>query len=229
MEKNEIMGELKVNSRHVVRLFFSTLLLGGLSGGVVGFVARWDSFKPLFSSMAFGEILMTFFWLIGVGLIFSVISQMGFFAYLTLHRFGLGFFRSLWNPVQVVLIFFVLFDLVYFRFITFGKNESVLSYLLVAIILFLAGLIVAYVKSKATNKQAFIPTLFFMTVVTIIEWIPVLRVNDEAWLYFMLIPLLLCNAYQVLILHKINQKSAEELKQKKLQKQPKIKNKLENA
>lgn len=227
--KRTINGGRRVNSRHVVRLFFSTLLLGGLSGGVVGFIARWDSFQPLFQSMAIGEIVMTFFWLIGVGLIFSVISQMGFFSYLTLHRFGLGMFRGLWNPVQVVLILFVVFDLVYFRFVTFGNGESVVSYVVVALFLVAVGLIVAAIKSKMTNRQAFIPTLFFMIVVTVIEWIPVLRANDEAWLYFMLIPLLICNTYQVLILHKINQKSAEELKQKQNRKQPQVKNKLKNA
>jgi KinB signaling pathway activation protein len=45
-----------------------------------------------------------------------------------------------------------------------------------------------------------------MFVVTTIEWVPALRANEESWLYLMLIPLLICNAYQLLILHKINSK-----------------------
>jgi KinB signaling pathway activation protein len=76
----------------------------------------------------------------------------------------------------------------------------------------IAGLVTAFIKAKQTNKEAFIPALFFMVVVTVIEWVPVLRVNEHSWLYLMLFPLLICNAYQVLVLHKLNQKSIEERK-----------------
>jgi KinB signaling pathway activation protein len=77
---------------------------------------------------------------------------------------------------------------------------------LIAAVIFLAGAIVAYIKSKETNKQAFIPALFFMIVVTIIEWIPALRVNDRDWLYLMAVPLFICNAYQLLTLHRLIRK-----------------------
>jgi hypothetical protein len=40
-------------------------------------------------------------------------------------------------------------------------------------------------------------------------------VNEEGWVYLMLISLLICNAYQLLILHKLNEKSTIELQQKK--------------
>ena len=33
-----------MNSRNIVRLFISTLLVGGITGGIVGFVVRWDEF-----------------------------------------------------------------------------------------------------------------------------------------------------------------------------------------
>ncbi|MDQ0220612.1 KinB-signaling pathway activation protein [Peribacillus cavernae] len=210
-----------MNSRNIVRLFMTTLIIGGVTAGLAGFVARWDQFAPMFSSFDLGEILSTFVWMFGVGLIFSVISQAGYFAYLTVHRFGLGIFRSasLWNAVQLVLVIFVLFDLVYLRFITFAEGEGLGSYLGLAILLLIVGLIVAYFKMKQTNKQAFIPALFFMTVVTILEWVPVLRVNDESWIYFMLLPLLVCNAYQLLILNKLIERSQRELESKRASKQ----------
>ncbi|MDZ5474678.1 KinB-signaling pathway activation protein [Bacillus sp. 31A1R] len=201
-----------MNSRNLVRLFLSTLLVGGITTGIVGFIVRWDEFQPYFTDFNALEILSILFWLFGVGLIFSIISQMGFFAYLTVHRFGLGIFKSLklWNAVQLILIVFVLFDLVYFRFKAFAKEgDSILSYVGVAIFIALVGIIIAYIKSKQTNKEAFIPALFFMVVVTTLEWVPVLRVNEESWLYLMLLPLLVCNAYQLLILHKLNQKSVQ--------------------
>ncbi|OPX03493.1 KinB-signaling pathway activation protein [Geobacillus proteiniphilus] len=193
-----------MNSRKWVRLFLSTLLIGGIATAAVGIVFNWEEFGRLLLRLEMVEFMAVLLWHIGVGFIFSVISQAGFFAYLTVHRFGLGIFRSLWNAVQVVLIMFVLFDLVYFRYMTFAdKGDSIIPYLLTALFILVVGLVVAYVKSAQTNKGAFVPALFFMVVVTVIEWFPVLRINDRDWLYLMLIPLLVCNAYQLLILHKL--------------------------
>jgi KinB signaling pathway activation protein len=200
-----------LTSRNWVKLFISTLLVGGLTTGVVGFIVRWEEFAPLFTDFDILEILSVLFWLIGVGLIFSIVSQMGFFAYLTVHRFGLGIFKGLWNPIQIVLILFALFDLVYFRYKAFAsEGESMLPYIGVAIFLLLVGLAVAAIKTKQTNQHAFIPAVFFMVVVTAIEWVPVLKVNEESWLYLMLFPLLACNTYQLLILHKLNEDSQKQ-------------------
>ncbi|EJQ38484.1 hypothetical protein IEE_04974 [Bacillus cereus BAG5X1-1] len=200
-----------MNSRKWVRLFFTTLFLGGISTVFIGFVLEWDKYTKFFQNFDGKEILAVSFWLMGVGFIFSVISQMGFFAYLTIHRFGLGMFRSssLWNAVQLFFIAFVLFDFVYLRSVLIANGEvSLGNNILVAGMLFVFGAIVAYIKSKETNKKAFVPALFFMVVVTILEWVPALRINDTDWLYLMVIPLLLCNAYQLLVLHRlIGQKS----------------------
>ncbi|MDQ0856685.1 KinB-signaling pathway activation protein [Bacillus sp. V2I10] len=197
-----------MNSRNWVRLFLTTLLVGGISTSIVGFALRWGEYQKFFTSFDLVEILSILFWLIGVGFIFSIISQMGFFAYLTIHRFGLGIFRTaaLWNAIQIVLILFVVFDLIYFRYQLFAaEGESILSYILLALFLVIFGLAVAYIKMKQTNKMAFIPALFFMIVVTAVEWVPALRVNEGDWLYLMLIPLLICNAYQLLLLTKLSQ------------------------
>ncbi|WP_078433560.1 KinB-signaling pathway activation protein [Metabacillus halosaccharovorans] len=197
-----------MNSRNWVRLFLSTLLVGGLTTGVIGFLLKWADYKDLFLNFEIIEILSVLFWLFGVGLIFSVISQMGFFAYLTVHRFGLGIFKSasLWNFAQIILILFVLFDLAYFRFQLFAnEGDTFISYILLALYVLIVGLIVAFIKRKDTNKGAFIPALFFMIVVTVIEWFPALRVNQEDWLLLMLIPLQVCNAYQLIMLPRFTQ------------------------
>lgn len=204
-----------MTSRNWVKLFINTLMLGALTTVITGFIVRWDEFEPLFTNADVLEILSVLIWLVGVGLIFSLLSQMGFFAYLTVHRFGLGIFKSvrLWNGVQAIILAFVLFDLVYLRYITFAKEgEGTVSYLIPALILFAAGLAAAWLKMRQTNKDAFIPALFFMVVGTVIEWVPVLRVNEGSWFYLMLIPLLVCNGYQLLVLHKLNEKSLEERK-----------------
>lgn len=191
---------------------FTTLFLGGISTVIIGFVLEWDKYAKFFQNFDGKEILAVSFWLMGVGFIFSVISQMGFFAYLTIHRFGLGMFRSpsLWNAVQLFFIAFVLFDFVYLRSVLIANGEvSLGNNILVAGVLFVFGAIVAYIKSKETNRKAFVPALFFMVVVTILEWVPALRINDTDWLYLMVIPLLLCNAYQLLILHRLIGKTSK--------------------
>ncbi|WP_043931524.1 KinB-signaling pathway activation protein [Bacillus sp. EB01] len=204
-----------MTSRNWVKLFFNTLILGALVTIIVGFIVRWNEFAPLFADFNILEILSVMLWLIGVGMIFSLLSQAGFFAYLTVHRFGLGIFRSakLWNAVQVILLAFVLFDLIYLRYDAFAKEgESILRYVVPALVILAVGLIVAFLKMKQTNKEAFIPALFFIVVATILEWVPVLRVNEKSWFFLMLFPLLACNAYQLLVLHKLNQKSQEDRK-----------------
>lgn len=199
-----------MKSRYVVRLFFTTLLVGGVTTIFTGFFVRWEEFLGYFTEFDIIQLLSTASWLFGVGLIFSVISQMGFFAYLMIHRFGLSIFKSakLWNSVQLILAAFVLFDLVYFRYTAFGDGGSLLPYIGVALIILFFGLIVAFAKAKMTNSSAFIPALFFMVVATIIEWVPVLQVNEENWLSLMLYPLLICNSYQLLILQRLNERSA---------------------
>jgi KinB signaling pathway activation protein len=205
------MGDTIVTSRNVVKLFFSTLFIGGIVTGITGFIVRWEEFSSYFLNIELLKIVSTFFWLFCVGLIFSLVSQVAFFAYLTVHRFGLGIFRSLWNGVQVVLILFALFDLVYFRYRAFSESgDSLVPYTLPAVLILIVGIVVSYFKGKQTNQSAFIPALFFMTVITIIEWAPILRINDDNWTYLMIFPLLVCNTYQLLILHKLNKDSIKE-------------------
>jgi KinB signaling pathway activation protein len=196
-----------VGVQNWIRFFTHTLLIGGAVAGILGFIIRWNEFSPLFANGEWKEVLSVLGWLIGVGFTFSVISQMGFFAYLTIHQFGLGLFRSYWNFIQIALIVIVLFDLVYFRFEVFSKDgEAIGSYLTLAAVLFFVGLLVAWLKGKGKNKNVFIAALFFMIVVTTLEWLPVLQANEESWLYLMLFTLLPCNAFQLLTLPKYNQK-----------------------
>lgn len=210
--------------RNLIKFLFNSLMLGGLLTGILGFVIRWDEFQPYFIDVKIGAILSTFIWLVGVGFIFAVVSQVGFFAYLFIHQFGLGLFRSksLWNAVQIVLVIFVLFDLIYFRFTAFaGEDESILPYIGIAVFILAVALVTAYFKTKTTNRSTFVSALFFMVVVTILEWLPVLRPNDENWIYLMIFPLLACNAYQLLMLPKYNRLSAEERAKKQPKQEPK--------
>lgn len=199
-----------MTSRNWVKLFLNTLGIGGLTTAIVGFIVHWNEFLPYFTGLKILDIISAAVWMIVMGFLFSVISQMGFFAYLTIHRFGLGIFKSvsLWNGVQVVLLLFTVFDLVYLRYQSFAKaGDSLWPYMALALFLVVIGLGVAWFKAKKTNSSAFIPTLFFMVAATVVEWVPVLRVNNQSWLLLMGTTLLACNAYQILILHKLNAQS----------------------
>ncbi|PEC48279.1 KinB-signaling pathway activation protein [Bacillus sp. AFS077874] len=192
-----------MTSRKLVRLFLTTLLVGGIATILTGILYGYKEYFGYVQDGRFIKLLVEVSFLFILGLVFSAVSQMGFFAYLTIHRFGLGLFKSLWNTVQIVLIILALFDLAYFRFKEYAHGEAFTVYLIFPIVLLVGSLIVSYIKMKETNKGAFIPALFFMIVVTIVEWVPALRQNDLSWLILMLVPLFICNAYQLLTLHKI--------------------------
>ncbi|RXJ03082.1 KinB activator protein [Anaerobacillus alkaliphilus] len=195
-----------MNSRKVVYLFFTTLLIGAASGAFVGFILDWRTYWDGLMSGEVVDFILVIIWLLGIGAMWSLISQMGFYAYLTVHRFGLGIFKSskIWNSIQIVVIAFVLQGLVYFRYTAFGtEGETIFSYILIPLLLFVYGLLIAYIKSTQTNFGAFIPALFFIVVVTTLEWLPALRVNDPKWLWIYLTPLLVANTWQILILHRL--------------------------
>lgn len=212
MKKNG--GFIAVTIRNWFTFFFKALMIGGLTTGVLGLLIRWeDAFAPYIASGEFGEFTAVFLWMVAVGFTMSVVSQMGFFAYLTVHQFGVNIFKSLrlWNWVQLLIIAIVIFDLVVFRFMPSAETTNQLMlYLGLLVFLLVTGLIVANLKAKWTNKQAFISALFFMIVVTTLEWLPVLMVrenNIDSWVALLLFPLLAVNAYQLLKLPKYNAKS----------------------
>lgn len=192
-----------MNSRNVVRLFFSTLLLGAISTLITSFFVKSDSYVNYLQPVELFEVLGLLLFFTALGLVFSLISQMGFFAYLTINQFGLGMFRSFWTPLQVVLIVFVLFDLVYFRYQGADGEGSLLVFFLTALGILAIGWIVARRKAKETNKKAFVPALFFMVVITSIEWVPGLRASGSDYAWLMIVPLILCNGYQMLLLHRL--------------------------
>lgn len=197
-----------MKSRNLVRLFFSTLLIGGFSTLITSFFVKADNYQEFLTPFDFFEIFGLIVFFTALGFVFSLISQMGFFAYLTINQFGLSMFRSFWAPLQVLLILFTLFDLVYFRYQAAEGGTSIYLFLLVAVALFVYGWIISGIKAKETNRKAFIPALFFMIVITSIEWVPGLRASGSDYAWLMIVPLLLCNTYQLLILHRMNDKNS---------------------
>lgn len=194
--------------------FFKALVIGGVVTGALAMIIRWeDAFAPYIASGEYIEFVASFLWFVFLGMTMSVLSQMGFFAYLTVHQFGVNIFKTLtlWNWVQLLIIALVIFDLIKFRFMPIADTQSqLLLYLGLLTVLLVTGLVVAYFKAKWTKKHAFISALFFMIVITTLEWLPVLMVDEkdvDRYVTLLLFPLLAVNAYQLLKLPKYNAKS----------------------
>lgn len=193
-----------MNSRKVVGLFSRTLLIGGAVGLITSFFVNSAEYIEVLQPFDFLNLSGVVIWYILYGFLFSIISQAGFFAYLFVNQFGLGLFRSFWPTVQLLLIAFVLFDLVYFPYT--GMDGEIQLYLLIlmAAAMLVYGLIIAKVKAQQTHSRAFVPTLFLMVVMTAIEWVPGLRTGEVDYAALMIFTLLACNTYQILILHRLS-------------------------
>lgn len=199
-----------VTIRNWVKFFFNGLLIGGLVTAVLGLIVRWDFFSSYIQDGEIGQFIFALLWMVFLGFTMSVVAQMGFFAYLTIHQFGVNLFKTLtlWNWVQLLIITIVLFDLIFFRFrlTTEDSGRTVLYLTLLASLIIVAG-VTAYLKAKWTKKHTLISALFFMIVITTLEWLPALMVrsgNIDEWVTILLYPLLAVNAYQILMLPKYN-------------------------
>ncbi|WP_114572141.1 KinB-signaling pathway activation protein [Exiguobacterium flavidum] len=182
-----------------LKMFWMTLLIGTAFGFVLNLIAEPQYVQD--QSVAGYVVALTY------SSTWTAISLMGFFAYLILHRVGLDLFRGakLWNRVQVVLIAFALFDGIYLRGLAFGFDRMPL-YIGEMAVLALVAFLVARAKARETNFTAFIPTMFLMTVITLIEWIPALQATENrGMLWASLATLVMCNAYQILMLHRLQE------------------------
>ncbi|MFP3393031.1 KinB-signaling pathway activation protein [Brevibacillus sp. SIMBA_040] len=182
-------------------LFITTLLLGGLGGVLVAFI--FDLSKLLEGSI--GNFFVGTLMYLLYGMTISIVAQMGFFAYMTINYFAKTIFKtpSMWKSVQAFLIIFVFFDMIYLRYTSLGEGGSIGPYFIEPIILLIVAVVTAYGKVSLTNRTAWVPTLFFMYVVTALEWIPALKENDVHATLSMLVPLLFCNVWQVMQLHRL--------------------------
>ncbi|WP_159887894.1 KinB-signaling pathway activation protein [Paenibacillus puerhi] len=183
-------------------LFWTTLVIGAVIGMLTGLTMQLTDIEAVRTGKAVGFNLVTS--LLG-GATISVLSQMGFFAYLIVRYIFIGMIpkKWVWDYLQMIAVVIVLFDLVYLRYTGAEGTPAFLPYLVLPLAIILVGCLVAWLKVKWTNKSAWIPTLFFMIAVTSLEALPSIRLDKAASTVFMMVPLLACNAWQILILQKV--------------------------
>ncbi|HEY0827879.1 MAG TPA: KinB-signaling pathway activation protein, partial [Bacilli bacterium] len=164
----------------LIFLFWTTLVVGALSALAIGLILQISDHE--FGFMGYKGMGFSFTTMVMGGLMFSVLSQMGFFAYLMINYIALSIFRRkyLWLVTQVIIIVIVLFDLVYLPYLNFNEGEGWASYLIVPAILVAVSVGVTFWKVQMTNPTAWIPCLFFMIAATSIEAVPGVQQNNWA-------------------------------------------------
>lgn len=193
-----------MNLRKWSKLFCLTLGIGGIASLIIGLILTTGDYKPSSTADFFLYLLILF----GAGMMVSVYSQLGFFAYLIVNYMGRGTFSiKTWNYIQLALTILALLELMFFR-IFMDNGKTGLPDMLLGVIILATAIVTAYFKVRATNSNALIPTLFFMIAFTIVETIGVLNIGEHTATAFTVIPLLACNTYQILMLHRIVTKSS---------------------
>src|SRR5699024_1083861 len=186
-------------------MFFHTLWIGWLVGFITSLIVDFSIYETFLSPFNWKELLGLFLFYSGKGLVYTVIAQTGFFAYLFVNLYGESFFKSFWPTVQVLIILFVLFDIVYFT----SKELSLFFRVSLMLVILIAGIIVSYFKVKQTNRSAFIPAMFVMVVILTLELSLVLRTGKASEIILMLTPLLAATAFQLLMLHYVTKVDPE--------------------
>lgn len=182
-------------------LFWTTLLIGAGGAVIAGLVLQAVNGRIDFKSTL--DLMLYPLILFGYGMLVSVYSQLGFFAYLILNYMGIGVFpRKAWQYIQLVLAVLAVLELVFLRSVV-GGERGLASDLILGVMILLTAVAVTYFKVRSTNLSAWIPTFFFMTAVTIVETIGVLRIGVESATVFIIVPLIACNAFQILMLHRV--------------------------
>lgn len=212
-----------MNTRKLVGLFFKTLFLGAFVALIVSFFVNADIYYDNLKPFDFVGLIGLFLWYIVYGMLYSIVSQAGFFAYLFIHRFGLGLFRGYWGTVQIGLIAFVVFDLIYFPYKATEGDVALYWWILMSFAILAFGIFIASIKAKQTHPRAFIPAIFLMVVMTAIEWVPGLQTEGTDYAILMIFTLLACNTYQLLILHKLSGSEAKDSQKNKSNKQTQAK------
>lgn len=191
-------------------LFWTTLLIGAGGAVIAGLALQFVNGRIEFKSVA--DFFLYPLILFGSGMLVSVYAQLGFFAYLILNYMGGSVFSpKVWKYIQLVLSVLAWLELIFLRTVV-GGERSVMSDLILGIFILLVAIIVSYFKVKSTNASAWIPSLFFMTAISIVEIIGVLGIGVDSATVFIVVPLVACNAFQILMLHRILRPATASLK-----------------
>jgi len=193
-----------LNLRKWMKLFGMTILIGAVVT-VVGSVCI-QLFNPDFRDVEASGWLSYVLMMALIGIDVRRVRPYGLFRLHDVELYRAQHFQTsvLWLAIQGFLALFVLIEIAYW---TYGSDFPNETYWLLPIGLLAVSLLTAWLKVSQTNPGAWIPTVFFMVSITVAESIPAFRTGDISSLLYQLIPIFICNAYQIMQLHKILSKS----------------------
>lgn len=186
--------------RKWMKLFGITILIGALIAAITGI-------GLMITDQEF-QVEGTENWLVNIGMMalggltFGAFAHMGFFAYLMLNYIARSIFKRpyTWLMIQAIVAAFVLFEIGYW---TYDSNFPSYTFWAVPLGLLAASLVVGWRKTHETSSGAWIPTVFFLVAITALESVPAFRTGNMPSLIFQIVPLFVCNAYQIMMLHRI--------------------------
>ncbi len=189
-----------MNIKMFAKLTGQTILIGVVLGLIFALIG-WPAKMLWYRGMIVG------------GFVSVAVALMGFWAYLTLNFIMQSLMPPrVWVWFQAILVVLAVVDVVYFfpelvSNLPTGLTLPPGNYLWELLLPFVLAIIVALFKIRLTNRNAFIPAIFYMYVFTGIEWIPALF-NARAWRPAELIWMILfvCNTFLILILGKLTRK-----------------------
>lgn len=191
-----------MNLRKWMKLFGMTILIGGAASVLTGVIMQLND--PQFRNIESDGWLYNIFMMLLSGFTFGAFAHMGFFAYLMLNYIAKSIFKSpyLWLALQSFVTLFVLAEIVYWNY--GAESLPTHTYWVLPLILLVSALLVGWRKVHETSSGAWLPTLFFMIAITVLESLPAFQADEGiSPLIFQIVPLFLCNAYQILMLHRI--------------------------
>jgi KinB signaling pathway activation protein len=149
------------------------------------------------------------YWYTGMieGGFLATTSLMGFWAYLTLNFIArITLPRRVWRWMQMLILALVLYDMFYVRYHVEHLRHTDVSYtpyLIQAAWPLGVAFIGAFAKRKLSGKGSFLPSLFFLYVFTVVDWLLVIWYKNGAIVNQTGIIMMACNVYLLLIYGKL--------------------------
>jgi KinB signaling pathway activation protein len=181
-------------------LIASTVILGAVVGILVSFSGLWIH-VPWFLGLITGAFLAT-------------TSLMGFWAYLTLNFIaGITLPRRVWRWAQFLILAMVVYDMLWWRYHINVAKHPVHHYpfslfLIQGIWPLVIALIAAIFKYRISGKGSYLPTVFYLYVFTVVDWLLVIKAHAGPVVNATGIIMMACNVYMILIFRKLLTKEA---------------------
>lgn len=184
-------------------LLASTVVLGAVVS-IVTIATGWWLHLPWFVALISGAFLAT-------------TSLMGFWAYLTLNFVaGITLPRRVWRWAQVAITLLVLYDMLWYRYHIDAVRHPALhasfsTFLVQGLWPLVVALIAAGFKRRLSGKGSYLPTVFYLYVFTVVDWLLVIKSQTGPIVNQTGIVMMACNVYMILIFGKLLSKDGGRL------------------